>query len=664
MALMGILVSCYVYGQYSIKGKVKSESGEALPGATVVIKGTSNGSVADGDGNYAITSLERGEYVVKASFLGFDEQQQYVTVKDSDVKVDFVLKDKVILNDAVTVYATRANDETPTTYENVSKEEISERNLGQDLPYVLRMTPSMVVNSDAGAGVGYTAMRIRGSDGSRINVTVNGIPINDSESHGTYWVNMPDFASSVNNLQIQRGVGTSTNGAGAFGATISMQTGQPSKEAFGQIDNSYGSFNTRKHTVMFNSGLIQDRWGFEGRLSQIASDGYIDRSASNLKSYYLSGGYYGDKTTVKAITFGGKEVTQQAWYGTPEVKLEGDTSKLADFMAYSGEYETQEQIDNLYNSDSRKFNYYTYDREVDNYQQDHYQLHLSHSFSEALNINASGHYTYGRGYFEQYRNQDDFESYGLENVLIGDSTIETTDLIRRRWLDNHFYGVTGSINYRGSNWSTTLGGAYNFYDGDHFGEIIWAQYASNGSIRKKYYDNYGQKSDLNVYSKTNYQATSSLNLFVDLQVRRIDYKTKGMDNDRSMIDTGGDYFFFNPKLGATYDLSPNTSLYASYAVANREPVRTDFIDAPAGKTPKHETLRNLEAGIRTASSMFSFSANYFLMSYQNELVATGAVNDVGSSIRVNVDNSYRTGIELVGGVKFSELLEWQGNTCL
>jgi iron complex outermembrane recepter protein len=661
MTLMGILASCYSYGQFTINGKVNSASGEALMGATIVLDGSTNGAVADGDGNYRLSDLPKGTYVLKANFLGYEEQVQKIELT-ANATVNFSLEENVLLNDAVTIYATRANENTPTTFENVSKEEIAARNLGQDVPYILRMTPSMVVNSDAGAGVGYTGMRIRGSDASRINVTVNGIPINDSESHGTFWVNMPDFASSVNNLQIQRGVGTSTNGAGAFGATISMQTGQPSKEAFGQVDNSFGSFNTRKHTVMYNTGLIQDRWAFEGRLSQIASDGFIDRSASDLKSYYLSGGFYGDKTTVKAITFGGKEVTQQAWYGTPEVKLRGgDSVAINNLIDYGGEYGTAEQIANLKNSNNRKFNYYTYDNEVDNYQQDHYQLHISQKLNEQLNVNLSGHYTYGRGYYEQFRNQDSFGDYGLENVVIGDSTIETTDLIRRRWLDNRFYGITGSINYQASNWSTTLGGGYNFYDGDHFGEIIWSQYASNSNIREHYYDNYGRKSDLNLYSKTNYQATKNLNLFVDLQVRMIDYHTKGIDNDRSAIKTGGNYQFFNPKFGATYEISRNTHAYVSYAVANREPVRTDFVDAPAGKTPKHETLRNLEAGYRTSTSNFSFAANYFLMNYKNELVATGAVNDVGSSLRVNVNASYRTGIELVGGAKFSDLVQWQGN---
>lgn len=659
MTLMGIVACCYGYAQYSISGQVKDENGAPLPGATVVIKNSSIGVVSDIDGKFALKGISEGNYVLKVGFLGYVNVEKLVIV-ENDLTVDFQLNENVLMGEEVIVYATRANEKTPTTYSEVSKEEIAERNLGQDMPFLLRFTPSMVTTSDGGAGVGYTGMRIRGSDATRINVTVNGIPINDSESHGTFWVNMPDFASSVNNVQVQRGVGTSTNGAAAFGATISMQTSLPSEEAYGQIDNSFGSFNTRKHTAIYNTGLIKDHWSFEGRLSQIASDGYLDRASADLKSYYLAGGYYGDKTIIKALTFSGKEVTYQAWYGTPEAKLKRDNQGIQDVIDLGGEYTTQEQIDNLKNS-GRRFNYYLYDNEVDNYQQDHYQLHLNHSFSGKLNVNASAHYTYGRGYFEQYRNDDEFSHYGLSDIVLNDTVLTSTDLIRRRWLDNHFYGLTFSANYQDGRLTSTLGGGYNFYDGDHFGEIIWSQYASNSKIRERYYDNFGRKSDFNVYSKTNYQASRDLNLFADLQIRMIDYHTKGVDSDLRNIDTGGDYVFFNPKFGATYTLSSASNIYGSFAIGNREPVRTDFIDSPNGQTPKHETLRNLEAGYRLNKRNFQFSANYYLMDYVNQLVPTGALNDVGSSLRANVDKSYRTGIELVAGARISEILEIAGN---
>ncbi|MEO9476990.1 MAG: TonB-dependent receptor [Cyclobacteriaceae bacterium] len=715
MTLLGICVACVSYAQFSVSGTVKSKKAEVLPGATVSIKGATIGAIADGDGNYMIKDLAEGSYTLKAEYLGFKSWEKKIELTEN-LTVDFALEESVFQGEEIIVYATRANDKTPTTYSEVNKEEIADRNLGQDMPYILRFTPSMVTTSDAGAGVGYTGMRIRGSDNTRINVTVNGVPINDSESHGTFWVNMPDFASSVNNIQVQRGVGTSTNGAAAFGATISMQTSLPSEDAYGQIDNSFGSFGTRKHTAIFNTGLIKSKWSFEGRLSQIASDGYIDRASSDLKSYYLAAGYYGKNTTIKALTFSGKEVTYQSWYGTPEAKLSGNAEDIQTLIDWGGEYGTDEQLANLQNSD-RSFNYYLYDNETDNYQQDHYQLHASHTFSQKLNVNAALHYTYGRGYYEQYRNDDDLADYGLSNItylrdsimsnavdddgnyynssfgsqlenepeitflpiIIDEDTVKNeagdvyldaiaqrskTDLIRRRWLKNHFYGGTFSVNYTSGNLVTTLGGGYNFYDGDHFGEITWARFASGSEIRDRYYDNFGRKGDFNVYSKTNYQLGEKLNLFADLQVRMIDYNTKGVDSDLADIDAGDNYTFFNPKFGFSYSLSTQDSFYASFAVGNREPVRTDFIDAPNGATPKPETLRNLEAGYRLTTSNLSVAANYYLMDYKNQLVLTGALNDVGSAIRTNVPNSYRTGIELVVGVKIFETLDWNGNIAL
>lgn len=562
--------------------------------------------------------------------------------------------------DDVIVYATRANENTPTTYSEISKKEIENVNLGQDLPILLNLSPSLVTTSDAGAGVGYTGLRIRGSDATRINVTINGIPVNDSESHGVFWVNMPDFASSVDNIQIQRGVGTSTNGAAAFGATVNLQTNVPSRDAYAEVNNSFGSFNTRKHTLMYNTGLLNNKWSFESRLSKISSDGYIDRAESDLQSYFLSGGYYGDKTILKALVFGGKEVTYQSWWGTPQAVLENDRDGIEEVIANNGY--SPEQAENIRTA-GRTFNYYLYENEVDNYQQDHYQLHLSHMLTDELTVNIAGHYTYGRGYFEQFRDEDDFADYGLENVVLGDTTITSTDLIRRRWLDNDFYGTTFSLNYLKEDLDITLGGAWNKYDGDHFGEVIWAQYSSNSDIRYRYYDNVGLKTDFNVYLKTNYQL-NDLNLFADLQVRKIDYETVGIDSDLRAIDTGDDYTFFNPKVGATYTLNESSNIYASFAIGNREPVCNDFVDAPGGVTPKHETLRNLEVGYRKYGLDFSFQANYYLMDYENQLVLTGELNDVGSSVRQNVPDSYRMGIELVGAYQFTDQLRWDANLTL
>lgn len=624
---------------------------------------------------------------------------------------------KTVQLDDVTVYSTRANEKTPTTYTVVDKQALKERNLGQDLPILLNFTPSLVTTSDAGAGIGYTGLRIRGSDATRINVTINGIPVNDSESHGVFWVNMPDLSSSLNSVQIQRGVGTSSNGAAAFGATVSLKTNNVSPEAFFQTDNSFGSFNTWKNNVTYNTGLINEVYNFEARLSRIISDGFIDRSAADLKSYYLSGGRYGEKTMIKAVIFGGQEITQQAWFGTPEARLNGGEDEIQELINFSGEYNTPEQLANLQNSD-RSFNYYLYDNEIDNYRQDHYQLHIGHTISEKLNFSGAFHYTRGRGFFEQFRTSDEFADYGLDNIVYqrdtlfsnsfseddgysnssfgnnlendpeilfnvlfdnnGDTIKDTsgnvllegiaqrseTDIIRRRWLDNHFYGATYSINYNENQWDVTLGGAWNRYDGDHFGEIVWAEFANNINIGDRYYFGNSKKIDFNTFLKINYQLNDQINLFGDAQIRSIRYETSGLDNDRSVYEVDTDFTFFNPKFGLTYSLNNATNIYASYAVGSREPVRSDFIDADEGAEPRHETLKNIEIGVRSRGSKFSYEANFYHMNYEDQLVVTGAVNDVGSSVRVNVPKSFRMGIELAGAYKLTDDLIWSANLTL
>lgn len=567
---------------------------------------------------------------------------------------------KIVPLEEVAVYSTRASHKTPTTYLSVSKEEIAKRNLGQDLPILLNFTPSLVTTSDAGAGIGYTGMRIRGSDATRINVTVNGIPLNDSESHGVFWVNMPDFATSLNSIQIQRGVGTSSNGTAAFGATVNLQTTSTSPEAFVQFDNTFGSFNTWKSNVVYTSGLLNNTYNFEARLSKITSNGYIDRSGADLKSYYLSGGRFGKKMMIKMVLFGGQEITHQAWYGTPEARLNGNATELQNVITFSGEYGAQQQIDNLQNSD-RRFNYYLYDNEVDNYRQDHYQLHVGHTISDDIHLSGALHYTRGRGYFEQFQANDDLTDYGIPGVRIGTDTITNADIIRRRWLDNDFYGLIYALTYNRDKVAISFGGGYNKYDGDHFGEIIWAEFASNSSIRDHYYDGNGVKVDFNSFLKLNHQVSEKLNLFGDAQVRIINYKTAGLDSDREEYNVKASYHFFNPKLGLTYSLNEKNDCYVSYAIGNREPVRSDFINADQGASPKPETLQNVEIGIRSLGNKFSYSVNYYLMNYTDQLVLTGAVNDVGSPIRVNVPKSYRMGIEAVGAYSLSPVVSWLAN---
>lgn len=565
--------------------------------------------------------------------------------------------------DDVTVYSTRANENTPMTYSSLSKEDLTKRNLGQDLPILLNFTPSIVTTSDAGAGVGYTGMRIRGSDATRINVTINGVPVNDSESHGVFWVNMPDFSSSLSSVQIQRGVGTSSNGAGAFGATVNLKTSNVSRDPFFQSDNSFGSFNTWKSNLTFNTGLINNRFNFEGRLSKITSDGFVDRSAADLKSYYLSGGSYGERTMIKAVIFGGHEITQQAWYGTPEAVLNGGEDEIENLIAFSGEYSTPEQLQNVRNAD-RTFNYYLYDNEIDNYRQDHYQLHLGHTFSESLNLSSALHYTRGRGYFEQSKGDEELSDYGLDSIEVGSEKIGASDIIVRRWLDNHFYGATFSLNYQNGPLDLTFGGAANQYIGDHFGEIIWMQYAGTTDIRDRYYEGDATKNDINAFVKANYDISDRINAFADMQVRNVAYETEGVDNDLNRYSVDESLTFFNPKFGLTYALTNEMSVYGSFAIGNREPVRSDYIDANPGEIPSHETLQNVEMGVRKYGTSFSYEANFYFMNYENQLVLTGAVNDVGSGIRVNVPKSYRAGIELSTIYKLSDQVTWNANLAL
>lgn len=561
----------------------------------------------------------------------------------------------VVLADEVIVMATRATEKSPVTFSTINKLALQKQNFGQDLPMVLNWTPSLVTTSDAGAGIGYTGLRIRGSDATRINVTINGIPYNDGESQNTFWVDVPDIASSTQSIQVQRGVGTSTNGASAFGASINLQTNVRNDQPYADIINSAGSFGTHRHTVGFGSGLIADKFVFDGRLSAVQSDGYIDRGSSNLKSYYLSGGYYGEKTMLKGIAFGGQEITYQSWNGVPESRLNNDHEGMLTTAAAEGWNDTQ--IANLLNSNSRTFNMFLYPNQVDNYKQDNYQLHFSHRFNPKLSFNVSGHLTYGRGYYEEYRYDQDYTDYGLDDD-------GSTDLIRQRWLKNYFYGTTFSLTYDTDKLNTIFGGGINRYDCDHFGTIIWSSGALNIPINHQYYFNVGIKDDANFYLKNTYQFTEKFSGFLDLQYRRVDYKTYGIENKLNTFDIGRDFNFFNPKVGLTYTLNPTQHIYASYSRANREPVRDDFVDAINGTQPRHEVLNDFEAGWRFRQNAFSLSANYYYMGYKDQLVLTGELNDVGASLRTNVDESYRTGVEIEATGRLSKRFSIGANLTL
>ena len=654
---------CYTLGfaQFSITGVIHSKSDSSLLiGATIQSDRGNYFSITDKEGLFQINNVDRGEYRFTVRFLGFKEQQILVSANQDKV-LNIFLDEDLRITDEVIVRATRAADYSPTTFTTVNKSDIKKQNFGQDLPFVLNWTPSLVTTSDAGTGIGYTGLRIRGSDATRINVTINGIPYNDSESQGVFWVDIPDIATSTQSIQIQRGVGTSTNGAGAFGASINLQTNNKNSEPYAEFINSFGSFKTRRNTIGLGTGLINDRLTVDARASLIHSDGFIDRASSDLRSYYAAVGYYGDKTILKAIAFGGHEITYQSWYGVPESKLNGDIAAMTTTAAAEG-WNVQ-QIDNLLSSDNRTFNIYDYKDQVDNYSQDNFQLHGSHQLRAGLTANVSAHYTKGKGYYEEYKYDQTLSDYGIADVVIGGTTITNTDLIRRRWLDNDFYGVTYSVDFEKSNYGGVIGGAWNRYEGDHFGEIIWADVASTAPKDFQNYFNKGDKQDFNIFWKNSMKLNDRLSGFLDLQYRSLNYKANGIENDLSNFNVDVTYNFFNPKIGLTYQLPESKQLYASYSVGQREPVREDFINA-RGETPNHELMNNVELGLKIKKDNYLLNLNYYLMSYKNQLVLTGEINDVGAAIRTNVDNSYRTGIEVEGAIKLSHRVSWQANVTL
>lgn len=549
------------------------------------------------------------------------------------------LEGKKVVLDEVLVQAIRVTKEFPITFSNLDKEELRSRNLGQDVPILMNFMPAVVTTSDAGAGVGYTGIRVRGSDATRVNVTINGIPYNDAESQGTFWVNMPDFASSTQSLQLQRGVGTSTNGAGAFGASLNMLTDAFSEEAYARISSSIGSFNTLRNNVKFSTGLLNDHIEFSGRLSRITSDGYVDRASSELDSYFLQGVYKDDNTLIKALLFGGHEITYQAWNGITAEELETNRTFNSAGMYTDANGNTQ-----------------FYDNEVDNYKQDHFQLHWSETWSPEWDMHIALHYTKGRGFFEQYRDGDDFSTYGLEPITVNGELVENTDLIRRRWLDNDFYGTVFSTTYSKEKVKLIIGGGYNKYEGDHFGEIIWAQYASNSEIRDRYYDDTSTKTDFNVYTKVNYQLNNKWSVFGDMQYRNVGYQANG--EDTGLVDDTFD--FFNPKAGVTFDLNQNNNFYFSYALANREPNRNDYESG----SPKPEKLNDFELGWRYVSPSFQLNTNVYYMKYKDQLVLTGELNDVGAPLRANVGDSYRLGLEVDANIKLSRSFSLRPNIAL
>ena len=611
---------------FTLSGKVVDENKNPLPGASILVQEIKKGTFTNDEGNFSL-KINQGKYKVKISYLGyktgyFDQEIN----QDEEIVLQLFLSQYVL--EEVLVSAVRANTDIPVTFSNLSKKEIAKRNLGQDIPILLNYMPSVVSSSDAGAGVGYTYMSVRGSNGERINVTVNGIPYNDPESHGTFWVNLSDFASSTENLQLQRGIGTSTNGSGAFGASLNILTDAVSEEAFGEISNSFGSFNTRKHTVKFSTGKINDHIEIAGRLSNISSDGYVDRAFTDLKSYYLQGSYTDKNTLIKAVTFGGKEQTYQAWAGL-----------------------TADQL-----AEDRRQNPYTYDNETDNYEQNHYQLHWNEKLNDNWSTNLALNYTKGAGYFEQSKESkegDEVQAADFNNLIADGS-----DVIVRRWLDNDFYVVNFNTNYKTDKLNFISGVSYSDYTADHYGEVIWgSDLAADVNIRDRYYFSDAKKTDLSVFAKATFDITDKLIGYLDVQGRFVGYQTKGITSDIAAIDVDANFSFFNPKFGFTYKINPNNSLYTSFAVANREPNRNDF---EAGVTTP-ETLNDYELGWRFRSDNVKLTVNSYFMDYKNQLVLTGALNDVGAPIRATSGSSYRLGLEMDVDIRISDKLSIRPN---
>ncbi len=656
------LVHGSLWSQFSFSGVITGEGNEPLAGANVSILQTFRGAVTGNDGAFLIRGLKAGTYQVKISFIGYKTVETKV-VLDKDVKQSFSLQPAVYLGDEVLVKAWRAGKNTPVSYTNISREELEKSDLGQDMPTLLSLSPSLVTTSDAGTGIGYSSFRVRGSDLTRINVMVNGVPLNDAESHGVWWVDLPDFAGSIENAQLQRGVGTSANGAAAFGASLNLQTLSLNEQPYTEINSSAGSFNTWKNNVRFGTGLINNHFAFDGRLSTITSDGFIDRAFSDLKSYYLSGGYYAAHTIVKFVTFSGKERTYQAWNGVPKAKLNNDVAGMETYIMANG-LDAQDSA-NLFNSNPRKYNMYTYSNQTDNYKQDYYQLLLSHTSGDHLSFSAALHYTRGKGYYEEYEKSQSFADYGLPDLFIGSDSvihyvlglpvgyyengvIQKTDLIRQKWLDNGFYGIVGSVNYSKGKSDWSLGTALNRYDGHHFGYIIWNRVAGSVPMNYEWYRSKAEKNDFNIFLRNTTHLTDNLSIYADLQYRHIYYTLNGIDDKLRNITQTHLFDFFNPKLGIQYALSERQSLGLTWGVGHREPSRSNYVDEDPNKpAPVDEQLQNAELSYQLSMPNFRLGIDFYYMYYHNQLVLTGEINDVGDPVMTNAKESYRAGIEML-----------------
>lgn len=562
---------------------------------------------------------------------------------------------RIVKLEGVEVVSTRASAKTPVAFTNISKKDIKKQNIGKDIPFLISTTPSILTTSDAGAGIGYSKIRIRGTDATRINVTTNGIPMNDAESHELYWVNTPDLASSLEDIQVQRGVGTSTNGAGAFGASINMRTQAIFPQKYAEVSGSYGSFNSHKETFRLGTGLINDKWAFDARISNIQSDGYRDRASSDLKSYFLQGGYFGEKTSVKLITFGGKEETYHAWDGISK-----------DMLKSNRRYNPNGEIE-----DSKGKVIGFYDNQIDHYVQKNYHLLINQYLSNTWNLNVGFHYTDGDGYYEEYKNKRSLKEYGLQPFEHNGETVKKSDLIRKKFTESRFGGGIFSFNHKGEKLQASLGGGLNYYKNDHFGKVLWVKnYIGDIMPDNHYYDNTGRKTDGNIYAKASFEVTDGLSLFADAQFRHLRYRLSGLSdkwnwtsNPEQLQSLSFDekFNFFNPKLGLSWQINPYHSTYASFSVAQKEPTRSNYTDALFTQKPNAEKLYDYELGYTFNNPCFNAGVNLYYMDYKDQLVLNGKVNEIGRAISENVDKSYRMGIEISLGAQLTKWLRWDIN---
>jgi iron complex outermembrane recepter protein len=652
------LAVIFVTAQQATTITVTDQQGNAIGNASIEIEKARGLLVADEYGKAVFKSNLAGVFTCRISSIGFKTLVTSITLPSGTLQFQ-LMGDQLFLQ-PVEIKALRASDRAPFAKTNFKKVDIEKQNLGQDLPFILQQTPSVIVSSDAGNGVGYTGLRIRGTDATRINFTINGIPYNDAESQGVFLVNLPDIASSLNSIQVQRGVGTSSNGAGAFGASINLSTNEFNEKSYVELNNSIGSFNTRKHTVKVGTGLFKRHFTFDARLSSISSDGFIDRASSKLRSLYASAAYLGKKTSVRLNFLSGKEKTYQAWNGIPEYKLFFDRDKLLNhYWNNIGTYYFREADSlNLFTATSRTYNGFTYANQTDNYRQDHYQLFFNHEFNKYWSMNIAAYLTPGKGYYEEFKVDAKLSNYGLPDAVIGGQTINRTDLVRQLWLRNILSGAIGSFIYKKQQHQITFGGGINRYKGDHFGKVVWTAAVLTPKTHQWYFFD-AIKDDANAFIKHQYSITKKWQLLTDFQFRKVGYEFSGTRKFPSLsIDQ--QFNFFNPKLGISY-LAKGLNVYASYAIANKEPNRNDFETGASVAAPKAERLFDWEAGAEKNELNYSCGINFYYMRYKDQLVLTGKINDVGDAVRINTPRSYRVGAELQGRVKLGRAIQISGN---